>query len=455
MSVSIENTSHLGRRLTVSVPAETILKDVESKLKKTAAKAHLKGFRPGKAPLKLIKETYEEGLRLDAMQEQVNQSLQAALKEHELTPAGMPKIHLKNTDLNQAFEYTAEFEVFPQIELKTLQGESIEKVVAEISDAEVEDTLQAILKQHVFFEKVDRAAALEDKVVIDFEGKMDGEALENGSAKDATLVLGAKQFIDGFEDGLVGAKAGEARHLSLHFPEKYHVEKLAGKAVEFDVTIKEVMAPHLPEMTAEFLKVFHIEDGKPETFRAEIRKNMAREVQHKTKNLVKQNVFNKLHDIHDFELPEALIDAEIEQLQKQTAQEMQRMYNIKSAPPMPKELFTERARYRVKLGLLLDELHKQFKPEAKPERIQSIVEEIASSYADGEQAKKWLLSNPERMKEINMLAIEDELIEQLLKEATVLEKTQSYTSLMKQPAHGQAGHVHDEHCNHDHDDHAH
>lgn len=450
MSVSIENSGTLGRRLTISVPADVIASGVDAELKKTAAKAHLKGFRPGKAPMKLIKETYEPSARLDVMQQQVNSSLQAALKEHNLVPAGMPRIDFIKTAANEPFEYVAEFEVFPEITLKTLSGVDIEKVVADIRDEDVEETIQAIRKQHTFYEKVDRAAQEGDKVIIDFAGKLEGKPLENGSAQNQPLILGSKQFIPGFEEGLIGTVAGQEKPLTLAFPETYHVPALAGKTVEFDVTVKEVLAPQLPELNADFLKIFDVKDGNIETFRSEIRKNMEREVKAKTKMALKQAVFNKLAEVNTFDLPQALVDSEIEQLQKQTAEEMQRTYKVKSLPAMPKEIFTERARYRVKLGLLLEELHKHFQPKADKETINQLVEEIATTYADAEQAKQWLFGNPQRMKEIEALAIEDQLVNQLLTEAKVLEKRETYPQLMKNDHNHEHEHVHDENCNHDH-----
>lgn len=453
MQVSVENLSSLGRRLIIKLPAEPIDQEVEKRLKKTAATAHIKGFRPGKAPLKTIKENYEGSIRFEVIDEQMRKSLGQALQEKNLTPAGMPQVNLTNIKPGEPLEFTAEFEIFPEIDFKSLTGANIEKIIPEILDTDLEETINAVRKQHTRFEKVERAAQNGDEIIIDFIGKVDGEPLENGAAEDTALVLGSHRFIAGFEEGLVGAKAGDDVTLNLTFPAEYHHKPIAGKPVTFEVKVKEVLEPRLPEIDETFLKMFNITEGGADAFRKEVRTNMEREVKQVAKNQLKQTVFDKLLELNTFDIPQALIDAEIDNLQQEAVKEMQAMYKNKSLPAIPKDIFAERARYRVKLGLLLREAHKALELKLDQSRVQQAVEEFASLYVNPEEATNWIKNNKQKMREIEALTLEEQLIDKLLEAAHVVEKKETYSHLMKKQNHEHHDHHH-EHgpdCNHDHD----
>ncbi len=453
MQVSVENTGTLGRRLTITLPADPIEKEIEQRLKKAAASASLKGFRPGKAPLKLIKETYEGTIRFEVIDEKMRQGLRQALEDQQLTPAGMPQVNLTKINPGEPLEFTAEIEVFPQFTLNTLAGASIEKIIPQVRDEDLADTIDAIRKQHMHFEKVDRPAQENDEVIIDFIGKVDGAPLENGTGESIPLVLGSNRFITGFEAGLVGAKAGDEVTLNLTFPADYHHKAIAGKPVEFAVKVKEVHKPCLPELTDAFLEKFNMKDNRVETFHAEIRANMEREVAQVAKSKLKQAVFNKLAEINQIELPKALVEAEIDALQKSMTKEMQEQYKGKALPTLPREIFTERAKQRVKLGLLLKAAHDLFQITVDDKLLHAAVEQFAAIYANPAEAAAWIYGNKEKLSEIEALTLEDQLVEKLLADAQVVEKPETYPHLMKQhQTHDDHEHTH-EHgpdCNHDH-----
>ncbi|MBI5447684.1 MAG: trigger factor [Gammaproteobacteria bacterium] len=458
MQVVVENINTLGRRLVFTLPSELIEQETNESIQKKVSTANIKGFRPGKASFKIVKQHYGEALRLQVVEKQIQQSLKEALKKESLTPAGRPSVDIVTLQPNQPFVFTAEFEIYPEVSLKTLEGETIEKIMPDIQDSDIDTTIEAIRKQHVTFKDVARAAQMGDEVVIDFAGSIEGEPLEGGTGTDMPLVLGSHRFISGFEEGLVASKAGDEITLNLSFPEDYHHKPIAGKPVTFVVQIKSVREQQLPALDSEFVKMFNMADDSVDTFRAEIRKNMEREARQTAKNKLRQNVFDKLLARNTLDLPQALVNEEIERLQQEASQELKKTYKIKSAPTLPKEIFEERARYRVKLGLLLMKARELFAPTLDQNKVQQILEEFASLYQDSEQAIGWLRNNEQKMREIENAALEEQIIEKLMEVATLVEKKESYSDLMqknKQHAHDHSDHEHGPDCKHDHDDHEH
>lgn len=452
MQVSVETTGSLGRLINITLPAELIDNEVENRLKNVANKAIIKGFRPGKAPLKTIRKTYEGSLRFEVIDDQMRKSLGEALQKENLAPAGLPQVSLVQAKAGEPLIFTASFEVFPEFKLKTLDGVTIEKILPVIQDADLHNTVEAIRKQHIRFVTTDRAAQNGDRVIIDFAGTLDGQPLPNGTGQSVPLNLGEHQFIAGFEEGLIGAKAGEERTLNIAFPENYHQKELSGKPVEFAVTVKEVLEPLLPELDETFLSALNIAGGNVETFFSEIRANMEREVNQAVKNKLKQTVFDKLVAANTFDIPQALIESEIDTLVKDATKEMQARYKVKSLPAIPRDLFKDRATYRIKLGLILRQAHQQFNLSLDTTRLQNMVEQFAAVYVNPQGALQWIQNNEERMREIEALCLEDQLIDKFLETATLLEKSETYPHLMQHDHHDHEHHEHGPDCNHDHDE---
>ncbi len=321
MQVSVESTSALERRMTVGVPAERIETEVNKRLQQTARRAKIPGFRPGKVPMSVIRQRYEASARQEAMGDLIQETFYEAVVEQKLNPVGSPSVEPKSFEKGKDLEYIATFEVFPEFTVSGLEDIKIERLQAEVSDADVDNMLDVLRKQNTRFEVVERAAQNDDQLNIDFVGKIDGEAFAGGSAKGTLLVLGSGRMIAGFEEGLVGAKAGEERVLNLTFPEDYQNLDLANKAAEFTVTVNSVAEPKLPELNEEFFALFGVKETGLDGFRAEVQKNMERELRQAIKSKVKNQVMEGLLQANPIEVPKALIGNEVNRLRVQAVQQ--------------------------------------------------------------------------------------------------------------------------------------
>ncbi len=321
MQVSVENTSALERRMTIGVPAERIETEVNKRLQQTARKAKIPGFRPGKVPMSVIRQRYEDGARQEALGDLIQATFYEAVVEQKLNPAGAPAVEPKSFEKGKDLEYVATFEVFPEFTVAGFDSIAVERLSADVADSDLDNMLEVLRKQNVRFEEADRAAQNEDQLNIDFVGKVDGEAFAGGSATGTQLVLGSGRMIPGFEDGLVGAKAGEERVLNVTFPEDYQNLELAGKAAEFTVTVNTVSEPKLPELNEEFFKQFGIKETGIDGFRAEVRKNMERELRQAIKSKVKNQVMDGLLASNPIEVPKALLENEVNRLRVQAVQQ--------------------------------------------------------------------------------------------------------------------------------------
>ena len=322
MQVSVENTSALERRMSITVPAERIETQVNKRLQQTAQKAKIPGFRPGKVPMSVIRQRYEADARQEAVGDVIQSSFYEAVVEQKLNPAGAPSVEPKVLEKGKDLEFVATFEVFPEFTVAGFESIAVERLSADVSDADLDKMLDILRKQNTRFEVADRAAQTEDQLNIDFVGKVDGEVFAGGSAKGTQLVLGSGRMIPGFEDGLVGAKAGEERVLNLTFPEDYQNLDLAGKAAEFTVTVNSVSEPKLPELNEEFFAQFGIKETGLEGFRAEVRKNMERELRQAIKSKVKNQVMDGLLASNPIEVPKALLSNEVDRLRVQAVQQL-------------------------------------------------------------------------------------------------------------------------------------
>ena len=428
MQVSVENTSALERRMTIGVPAERIETEVNKRLQQTARKAKIPGFRPGKVPMSVIRQRYEDGARQEALGDLIQATFYEAVVEQKLNPAGAPAVEPKSFEKGKDLEYVATFEVFPEFTVAGFDSIAVERLSADVADADLDNMLEILRKQNVRFEVADRAAQNEDQLNIDFVGKVDGEVFAGGSATGTQLVLGSGRMIPGFEDGLVGAKAGEERVLNLTFPEDYQNLELAGKAAEFTVTVNTVSEPKLPELNEEFFKQFGIKETGIDGFRTEVRKNMERELRQAIRSKVKNQVMDGLLAANPIEVPKALLENEVNRLRVQAVQQFGG--NIKP-DQLPAELFEEQAKRRVELGLIVAEVVKQFDLKPDDTRVREMIQEMASAYQEPEQVVAWYYKNEQQMNEVRSVVLEEQVVDTVLQKASVTEKSVSYEEAVK------------------------
>ena len=428
MQVSVENTSALERRMTIAVPAERVENEVNKRLQQTAKRAKVAGFRPGKVPMSVIRQRFEADARQEAFGDLVQASFYEAIVEQKLNPAGAPAVEPKSFEKGKDLEFVAIFEVFPEFTVGGLESISVERLSAEVADADLDNMLEVLRKQNTRFEAVERAAQNDDQVNIDFVGKVDGEVFAGGSAKGTQLVLGSGRMIPGFEEGLVGAKAGEERVLNLSFPEDYQNLDLAGKAAEFTITVNSVAAPVLPELNEEFFAQFGIKETTLEGFRTEVRKNMERELRQAIKAKVKNQVMDGLLAANPIEVPKALLENEVNRLRVQAVQQFGG--NIKPEQ-LPAELFEEQAKRRVVLGLIVAEVVKQFELKPDEGKVREMIEEMASAYQEPEQVIAWYYKNDQQLNEVRSVVLEEQVVDTVLQKATVTDKSVSYEDAVK------------------------
>lgn len=428
MQVSVETTSSIERRMTVGVPAERVESEVTKRLQQTARRAKVPGFRPGKVPMNIIRQRYEEAARQEALGDLIQSSFYEAVVQEKLNPAGSPSVDAKVFEKGQPFEYVATFEVFPEFEVAGIEALNIERLQADVADSDVDGMLDILRKQNTRYEAVERAAQNDDQLNIDFVGKVDGEAFAGGSAQGTLLVLGSGRMIPGFEEGLVGATAGEERVLNVTFPEDYQNLDLAGKAVEFTVTVNSVAAPQLPELNDEFFALFGVKEGGLEGFRAEVRKNMERELRQAIKSKVKSQVMDGLLAANEVAVPKSLIASEVNRLRVQAVQQFGGSIDPQQ---LPAELFEEQARRRVQLGLVVAEVVKQFELKADEERVRTLIEEMASAYQEPAQVIAWYYKNPQQLDEVRSVVLEEQVVDTVLQKANVTDKQVSYEDAVK------------------------
>ena len=428
MQVSVENTSALERRMTIAVPAERVENEVNKRLQQTAKRAKVAGFRPGKVPMSVIRQRFEADARQEAFGDLVQASFYEAIVEQKLNPAGAPAVEPKSFEKGKDLEFVAIFEVFPEFAVSGLESINVERLSAEVADADLDNMLEVLRKQNVRFEAVERAAEKDDQVNIDFVGKIDGEAFAGGSAQGTQLVLGSGRMIPGFEDGLVGAKAGEERVVNVTFPEDYQNLDLAGKAAEFTITVNSVSAPVLPELNEEFFAQFGIKESTLEGFRTEVRKNMERELRQAIKTKVKNQVMDGLLAANPIEVPKALLENEVNRLRVQAVQQFGG--NIKPEQ-LPAELFEEQAKRRVVLGLIVAEVVKQYDLKPDEGKVREMIEEMASAYQEPEQVISWYYKNDQQLNEVRSVVLEEQVVDTVLQKATVTDKSVSYEEAVK------------------------
>tara|TARA_B100001057_G_scaffold275055_1_gene275280 strand:+ start:154 stop:1485 length:1332 start_codon:yes stop_codon:yes gene_type:complete len=429
MRVSVETTSGLERRLTVGVPADRVDTAVDKRLQEAARDVRLPGFRPGKVPMRVMQQRFGAGVRQEVLGEVISQSFQEAVISENLRPTGQPSIEPRKMDAGQDVEYTATFEVFPTVEISAIDDLSIEKPVAEVTDADIDDIVTVFRKQQGKLVTAERVAVEGDTVVIDFEGFRNGEAFEGGSGEGTSLELGSRRMIPGFEDGLIGASSGEEKVLQLTFPEDYQAEDLAGADVEFKVQVKEVQELELAPVDDALFAQYGLEDGTEESFRAEVKQNMERELRNAIEASVKTQVMDAIFAGHsELELPASLIAQEVKAMRQQMFQQFggAAPQDMDLASILPDEMFVEQAERRVKLGLVVAEMIGQFELTAEPAKVREAIEDIASTYQDPDEVINWYYSENEQLAGIESRVLEDAVVEKLLSTAAIAEVDCSY-----------------------------
>jgi trigger factor len=429
MQVSVETTTGLERKMKVAVPMDRIDSEVEQRLKSLVGRVKIDGFRPGKVPFSVVRKKYGSQVRQEVLGDMLQSTFAEAVTQEKLHPAGMPAIEDIDDSSSETLEYTATFEVYPEVKLDGLDKIKVERPVLEISDADIDKMLDNIRGQRKAWQEVDRAAQDGDQLTIDFVGTIDGEAFEGGSAESVALELGSKRMIEGFEDQLLGAKAGEERTISVTFPENYHSADLAGKPAEFAVKVTKVEEPVLPELNDEFVKGLGITEGGLDALKQQVRDNMEREGKQTIASRLKEQVFAALVDLNLVELPKALVDSEIESLVKQRKEAMAQ-YGGAQVQDVDPSQFEDQAHRRVALGLVLSEIIQQNNIKVPPARLRETVEGLAASYEQPDAVVKYYYSDKNRLAEVENIALEEMAVEWIMEQGTVTDKPTSFDDLM-------------------------
>ena len=433
MQVSVETTEGLGRRMTVAVPAEKIDTEISKRLRSMAPRVKIAGFRPGKVPFKIVEQRYAGQVRAEVMGDMLSSSFYEAVTQEKLRPAGQPTITDQNMEEGKGLEFTAEFEVYPDIEVKGVDKIKLERMVAEISDTDIDGMIEKLRGQRKTWEEVDRAAANDDQVIIDFKGFIGDEVFQGGEGKEVPLVLGSKSMIDGFEDALVGASAGDSLEANVTFPEDYRSSDLAGKEARFELKVHRVEQSVLPELNEEFIKSLGIEAGTQEALKQDVRDNMTKESQRIVKTRLKRQVLDALLEKNKVDVPQVMVNEEASRLAQQM-QDQKRMSQGQSTENegVSEESFKEEGQRRIALGLIMSEIIKQNNLKAEPEAVRAEVERMATSYGgiDPQVVIQWYYSDPQRLSEIESIILEEKVVDWVLEKAQVTDNMTPFEDLV-------------------------
>ncbi|GAB7126067.1 trigger factor [Silvimonas sp. JCM 19000] len=432
MQAQLETLSGLERRLSFSVPRDQIASKVNARLKSLSKTAKIDGFRPGKAPLSIVSQQYGFRVQEEVLGETVERSFADAVQEQKLSVAGYPRFEPKDSAEDADFQFAATFEVYPEVTVGDLAGVEVEKPTLEISDAEIDKTVDILRRQRTRYERVTTPAEAENRVIIDFKGTIDGEPFEGGSAENYAFVLGKGQMLPEFEAGITGMKEDEVKNVEVNFPADYHGKDVAGKTATFEITVKNVAKAQLPEVDADFAKSLGIADGDIAKMREEVKANLEREVRFRLKARAKESVMSALIDASPVELPKSLVGLEIGRLAESAQADLkQRGIDPKLVPFSP-QMFEAQAKRRVHLGLVLAEVVKANGLEAKPEQVKAIIEDLAQNYEDPTDVVQWYYEKRERLAGPESMALEDNVVDFVQSKGKTVEKPVSFEELMGQ-----------------------
>lgn len=432
MQANLETLGGLERRLSVAVPLAEIDSEVQTRLKHIGRTAKMPGFRPGKVPFKVVQQQYGAQVRQEVLGAAIERSFGDAVRQQNLRVAGYPKFDPATpADGAADFQYSATFEVYPEIAVGDISGKSIDRLKLDVGDAEIDKTLEIMRKQRVTYEKTDRPAQDGDRLQINYLGTINGVPFEGGKAENQHVVLGEGRLLADFEKSLSGMKAGDSKGFDLKFPDDYHGKDVAGKNAHFEVTLNEVAAPKLPEIDAEFAKSLGVENGDIAKMRSDVRANLEREVRIRLKAKIKDQVMQALLDATPVEVPKSLIDMEVKSLQGAARENLAaRGIPVKDDAPMPVELFEAQAQRRVSLGLILGEVVRVHNLQVKPEQIKAAVELQAQSYEHPEEVVKWFYQQPDRLRDIEAVVLEENVVEWAMGVANTQDKPITFDEIM-------------------------
>ena len=431
MQVSVESPSNLGRKLTISVPADKIESAVSNRVKDLAKKVRIDGFRPGKVPTKVVEQRFGKGIREEVAHDLLKSSLFEALQEQQLNPAGTPSVESGEIIAGQDFQFTATFEVFPQIELQDLSGVEVEQIEAQVSQEDIDGMILKLREQNKAWNEVARAAQSGDKANISFDGYKDGQQFEGGKAENFDLELGSGSMIPGFEDQIIGMSAGDAKEITVTFPADYGHEDLAGAEAMFKIDMHQVQEGGLPEINEEFVSKF-VDDGSVESFQNDVKTNMERELERSLTAQNKEKVFAAFLEKNPCELPTALVDSEIKSLKEDMIKRVfgNQKVDASKLPPLPDDMFIEQAKKRVQLGLLFAEYIKSNDMKPDSDKVDAWLDKLSQSYDKPDELKAWYRSSKDRMAEIESVVLEEQAVEKMLTVATVKTVAKDYDAVM-------------------------
>jgi trigger factor len=444
MQVTTEAVSGVARRLNVSVPTSRINEQFEARLKRTAKTVKINGFRPGKVPLNVVRREYGAGIYQEVVNDVIRDTVFEAIQQEKINAVGMPNIE-KVENQQDALVYEATVEVYPEVDVKGFADLVVERKTTAVTDADVDTMIENLQKQRQTWVETKGMSKKDMQVTFDFEGSIDGEKFEGGSSEDFTLVLGSGRMIPGFEDGIIGMKKGEEKVIDVTFPEDYQAANLAGKQAQFKITVKKVEKSQLPEIDAEFLEIFGVsaEEGV-EKLKADVRKNMEREVKNGLRNQVKQAAFDALVAANEIEVPNAMVAQEIDRQRQQMVQQFTQQFGAQGAKAfdssvLPDELFKEQAERSVKLGVLVSKVLQDAKLEVDQARVTAFIDDMASSYEDPAEVVEYFSNDQQQRAQIEAVVLEDQVVDYILAGAQVTDSEVTYQDLLKEQQARQQG----------------
>jgi len=429
MQVSVEKTSELSRKMTVSLPEEMIQEKMDVRFKSLAREVKVDGFRPGKVPVRVVKKMYGERVRGEVTGDLIQSTYVEALQKEELNPAGYP--HINSAKVENGFEYTAEFEVYPEVSLEGVSGLEIKRPVATVEQADQDAMVAKLREQRKEWADVERVSEKGDRITVSFSGVCEDENFTDGKVEDYTVEIGEGKMIPGFEDELVGLQAGSNKSFEVTFPEDYGNEKLAGKSATFDVELSKVEAATLPEIDEDFIKAYGVEDGSLDSFNVDVKANMERELDQGLKGKLKNAVMDALYEKLELSIPNALIDEEVKNVMKPYEANVKKQGMNLEDLDLPKDMFEGQAKRRVALGLILGEIIKQNDMKVDDAKVKATIEDMSSSYERPEDVLEWYYADETRLNEVKQMVLEDQTVDWVVGQAKVSEETVSFEDVME------------------------
>jgi trigger factor len=427
MMVVVQTLAGLERRMEVSVPSTRVEQEFDARLLSVSRSARIKGFRPGKAPIHIVRQQFGPQVREEVVTELVRVTFAEALQQEKLAPAGGPRIEPISAAKGEDLKYAAVFEIYPEVKIQGVEGMELIRPTAQVGEGDVDAMIESLRKQRPNFVETARGSQDGDRVTLDFEGKLDGQPFDGGKAENYTFLLGSGRMLKDFEDGVRGAAAGETKTFNVSFPAEYSGRNLAGKTAEFTVTVKKVEEPQLPELNDEFCLAFGVSEGGIEALRKEVRENMERELDQAVRARLKNQIMDKLVAANPMELPRSLVESEIREMQMDVLRRMGAT-NARQLPP--REPFEENARRRVALGLLLNELVREAGIEVDMAKVAARLEDLTLGHPDPDAARKQYVENENAMRQLQMIVLEDQVVDHVLSKSSVTDQPATFKDIM-------------------------